>query len=154
MIRPILHAPDARLAEVCAPVETLPDGLIEDMFETMYAAHGRGLAAPQIGVMLRLFITDVGWTEGQMQPIVMINPVIEWVSEAQSVFEEACLSIPDFSRKLARPAQARFRWTDLAGAEHVAELDGIDATCAQHEMDHLDGRLITDHPQAQGEAHA
>lgn len=148
MIRDIVHAPDARLAEVCAPVETLPGGLVEDMFETMYAAQGRGLAAPQIGVMSRLFVTDVGWTGGQMRPVVMINPVIEWVSDAHSVFEESCLSIPGFSRRLARPERVRFRWTDLSGTQQVAELDGIEAVCAQHEMDHLDGRLITDHPEA------
>lgn len=152
MIRPILIAPDPKLSDVCRPVEELPDGLVEDMFETMYSAAGRGLAAPQIGEMRRVFVMDVGWTSGDMAPVVMINPVLEWVSDAQSVFEEACLSIPDFSRNVARPAQARFRWTDLAGTEQVALLEGMEAICAQHEMDHLDGRLITDHPEARCDA--
>ena len=116
------------------------------MFETMYAAPGRGLAAPQVGILERLFVIDAGWKDGQMRPLVMINPVIEWRSEETASFEESCLSIPDLARTVTRPAAVKFRWTDLAGTEQVAQLDGIDAICAQHELDHLDGRLITDHP--------
>lgn len=152
MIRRILEAPDPRLSEICAEIgseaNALPGGLIEDMFETMYEAPGRGLAAPQIGVMLRVFVMDPGWVDGNMTPFVMINPVIEWASDALAVHEEGCLSIPDTPRRVARPAQVRIRWHDLAGAAQIAAFEGMQAVCAQHEMDHLDGKLITDHPDA------
>lgn len=147
-ILPLVMWPDPRLARVCDPVD--PTGsdvaqLIGDMFETMYNAPGRGLAAPQIGVMQRLFVMDATWKEGDMSPLACINPVIKPLGDALSRNEEACLSIQGVSAEVERPNHIELSFTDLNGKRVVIELEGFAAICAQHEMDHLDGRVIFDH---------
>lgn len=150
-VLPILQHPDPRLAQSCDPVGA-PDGavrdLIADMFETMYAATGRGLAAPQVGVMRRVFVMDLEWKQGMPVPQVLIDPVLEWASEAVAVQTEICLSIPDQPRAVSRPAEVRLRWTLPSGGLRTGVFTGFAAAAVQHEMDHLDGRLILDHPAA------
>ncbi|MGX9355303.1 peptide deformylase [Roseobacteraceae bacterium S113] len=143
-LREILLWPDPRLGEVCPAVETVDLTLIGDMFETMYAAPGRGLAAPQIGVMTRIFVMDVTWKEGEMSPLVCINPEIVAHSDEASTNEEACLSIPGVSAEVTRPARITLRYEDVHGESHETEMDGFAAICAQHELDHLDGKVIFD----------
>ena len=147
MIRQIVMHPDPRLREVCAPVgEVTADVrvLAEDMLETMYDAPGRGLAAPQVGVLSRLFVVDAGWKEGVPSPLVMIDPVVEAASNETSEMEEGCLSIPDTPVVVRRPETVTMSWTELAGGRVTRRLEGIEARCALHEMDHLDGVLIVD----------
>ncbi|WP_136636287.1 peptide deformylase [Pseudooceanicola onchidii] len=145
-VLPILKWPDPRLSEVCTPVPEGEDlrGLIADMFDTMYAAPGRGLAGPQVGVMKRVFVMDVTWKEGAKTPVACLNPVIEPLGEETSVNEEACLSIPGVSARVSRPSRIRLRWFDADWQPQEAELGGFHAVCAQHEADHLDGKVIFD----------
>jgi peptide deformylase len=149
MQRPILIHPDPRLKKVCPPVPAVTDDLrrlADDMLETMYAAPGIGLAAPQVGVLARMFVMDCVKDEGAAaRPMVLINPVVTWASDETSVYEEGCLSIPDQYADVKRPARVRMAWTDLNGRAQDEEFDGLWATCAQHELDHLDGRLFIDH---------
>jgi peptide deformylase len=114
------------------------------MLETMYAAPGRGLAAPQVGVLQRLFVMDPGWKEGVKSPIVCINPEILWLSDRQKLGPEGCLSIPDVPTNVMRATEIRLRWTDLSGAVQEQHLTGFAAICAQHEYDHLDGIVTFD----------
>ena len=142
--------PDPSLREVCAPVEGDRVALAREMLDVMYAAKGRGLAAPQIGVMERLFVMDVSWKEGLPAPRVFVNP--EFVSmSGQQVNTEACLSIEGVTRKLARPARVRLAFDGLAFDGSIGRMEddfmGFAAACVCHEMDHLDGRLILDHPE-------
>ena len=142
----ILPAPQLRLSS--APIARIDDGvrkLAEDMFETMYAAPGIGLAAVQVGEMNRLITIDVSHDEDAREPRVFVNPEILWKSEEMSVYEEGCLSIPEFYEEVERPARVRVRYTNLAGEPEEIEADGLLATCLQHEIDHLDGVLFIDH---------
>lgn len=146
--RSILTIPDAQLREVCAPVETVDadiKALADDMFETMYAAPGIGLAASQIGVLKRLFVLDVAKEDAPKDPRVFINPKIVWSSEDTSVYQEGCLSIPDYYEDIERPAKVRVQFLNRDGAEQEMEAEGLLATCIQHELDHLDGRLFIDY---------
>lgn len=140
----ILRWPDPRLAQTCAPVEEDIRRLAEDMLETMYAAQGRGLAAPQVGRMIRLFVMDVTWKEGDASPMVAINPEISVEYDRFELGQEACLSIPGISAQIARPPRATMKWTDLEGTRHTRVLTGAAARCALHEMDHLNGIVIFD----------
>ncbi len=136
----ILRWPDARLSTVCAPVardEDMAD-LVRAMFVTMYDAPGRGLAAPQVGVLKRLFVMDCGWKDGDMTPMVCINPEIIR-AEGMAPGAEGCLSIPGVLAEVMRPERITLRFRDLDGAMHEVDLDGFEARCAQHELDHLDG---------------
>ena len=149
MKRPILIHPDPRLKKMCA---TLPDvddrirKLAEDMLETMYDAPGIGLAAPQIGVLDRIIVMDCVKDEDQaLNPMVLINPEIIAASEETNVYEEGCLSIPDQFAEVTRPKQVQVRWMDLNGGEQTHEFDGLWATCVQHEIDHLNGKLFIDY---------
>ncbi len=147
MIRPILIHPDPRLKKPCDPVaEFTPDlaELAQDMLETMYDAPGIGLAAPQIGVMKRVLVMDC-IKDGPPRPMVLINPQIVWSSEDQSVYEEGCLSIPDQYAEVKRPESVRVTWQDATGAPQEEQFDGLWATCVQHEIDHLDGKLFIDY---------
>ena len=150
-LRPILVIPDARLRLVAEPVPVVDDAiraLVDDMFETMYKAPGIGLAAPQIGVMQRVVVLDVAKRrdeEAASEPIVMINPVVGFQSEEKSVYEEGCLSIPDFYEEVERPAVVHVSFLDREGKPSSLEADGILATCIQHEIDHLNGVLFIDH---------
>lgn len=151
----ILTWPNARLAEVCAPVaEITPEieTLAVDMLETMYAAPGRGLAAPQVGVLQRLFVMDVGWKEGAPDPIVCINPMLQEISEERATQTEGCLSIPGVTAQITRPARVQMQWTGLNGARFVQSFDGFAAACVQHELDHLDGVVTFDHLEAEARA--
>ncbi|PTX57322.1 peptide deformylase [Litoreibacter ponti] len=150
MIRPIVMYPDPGLGEMCTPVLDVAEvaDLIADMFETMYAAPGRGLAAPQVGVLKRVFVMDAGWKTGDKTPVVMINPEILSRSTELQVNEEGCLSIPDTPRRVARPARVEVMWLDETGMQRRGAFDGFEAACICHENDHLDGILILDHEAA------
>ena len=148
-LRPILIHPDPRLKKVAAPVIKVTTELLrlaDDMLETMYDAPGIGLAAPQIGVMNRMFVMDCVKDEGEVPcPMVIINPEILWLSENLSTHEEGCLSIPKQYADVERPAAVEMQWLGLNGQIHKQRFDGLWATCAQHELDHLDGKLFIDH---------
>ena len=147
-LRPILIHPDPRLKRRADPVAGVDDELrklVEDMIDTMYDAPGIGLAAPQVGVSRRVFVMDPGPKDAPRAPMALINPEILWSSEAVNVHEEGCLSIPEVWADVTRPASVRMRWTDLEGAVREAEFDGLAATCAQHELDHLEGKLFIDY---------
>lgn len=151
-LRDILLHPDPRLkksAEPVAAVTSAIETLASDMLATMYDAPGIGLAAPQIGVMQRIFVMDANRDpETPRQPMVLINPEIDWQSEVTNVYDEGCLSIPDQYGEVTRPAELRMRWLGLDGKTHEQEFDGLWATCAQHELDHLNGVLFIDHLSA------
>ena len=147
MIRPILIHPDPRLKKVCDPVTEISADLRQlasDMLETMYDAPGIGLAAPQVGVMKRVLVMDC-IKDGPAEPMVLLNPQVVWASEDLSVYEEGCLSIPDQYADVKRPAEVQVRWMDLDGVEQERQFAGIWATCVQHEIDHLDGKLFIDY---------
>lgn len=144
MIRPILRHPDPVLRVACALVEGDVVALARDMLDTMYAAPGRGLAAPQVGEALRLFVMDATWKDGLADPRVFVNPAIV-AREGRQVNEEACLSIPDTPRRVARPARVTLEWDGKDGRRRE-DFEGFAAACVCHEMDHLDGVLILDHP--------
>jgi peptide deformylase len=155
----ILEVPDPRLRDVAQPIAAVDDdirALADDMLETMYAAHGIGLAATQLGIDKRILVIDLQERvnedeekEGEGEPVrdprVVINPELLWVSDELSVYNEGCLSIPEQYAEVERPARCRVRWLDEKGATHEEELDGLMATCMQHEIDHLDGVLFIDH---------
>ena len=151
-IRPILLHPDPRLKKVTDPVARITpeiEALAADMLATMYDAPGIGLAAPQVGVLSRIFVMDAQRDpQAEPQPMVMINPEITWESDEQNVYEEGCLSIPDHYAEVTRPAAVRVNWLGLDGKTHEQDFDGLWATCAQHEIDHLDGVLFIDHISA------
>ncbi|SNS88709.1 peptide deformylase [Antarctobacter heliothermus] len=143
---PILKWPDPRLAQVCTPVvdPAAVEQLVTDMFETMYAAPGRGLAAPQIGVMARLFVMDAGWKEGDMTPLACLDPRITLTTDATATATEGCLSVPGVTADVTRPAEITLTFTDLTGTAQEVTLTGAAATIAQHELDHLDGIMHFD----------
>jgi len=147
MIRPILIHPDPRLKKLCEPVAEITveiRQLAADMLETMYAAPGIGLAAPQVGVTKRVIVMDC-IKDGPPEPIALVNPEIVWASEDQTVYEEGCLSIPEVYNDITRPAEVAVRWTDLDGKTQERQFSGLSATCVQHEIDHLDGKLFIDY---------
>ncbi|WP_120504050.1 peptide deformylase [Sulfitobacter mediterraneus] len=154
-VLPIVLWPDPRLAEICAPVEKITpeiETLARDMLETMYDAPGRGLAGPQVGAMLRIFVMDIGWKEGKSDPLVCINPMLQEIGEDRAVSTEGCLSIPGVTAEVSRPTQVQMVWTGLNGGRYVQSFDGFGAVCAQHELDHLDGVVTFDHLDAQTRA--
>ena len=149
-----LH-PDPHLRITCTPVTDFDSRIAAigaDMLRVMYDAYGRGLAAPQLGGMRvsdRLFVMDAGWkVSGQREGRICINPEVLWTSDDKATHTEACLSIPDTPRRIARPAEIEAAWQDETGTCHTARLTGAEAVIFQHELDHLDGRLILDHPEA------
>jgi len=149
MKRPILIHPDPRLKKRCAPVPDLSDdlrSLADDMLETMYDAPGIGLAAPQVGVLDRLIVMDCVKDEAEApRPLIMFNPEIVASSDEISVYEEGCLSIPDQYAEVKRPEVVDVRWIDRDGNEQTETFDGLWATCVQHEIDHLNGKLFIDY---------
>jgi len=141
----ILEYPDPRLRTVAAPVTEVTDDtreLIKDMFETMYAAPGIGLAATQVNVHQRILVADV--SEDQSAPVVLINPEIT-ESEGDVWSDEGCLSVPDIYEKVARAQQIRVRGLGITGEPMDMEAEGLLAVCIQHEMDHLEGKLFVDY---------
>lgn len=146
--RPLVILPAPQLRLTSAPIARVDDGvrkLAQDMLDTMYAAPGIGLAAVQVGEMNRLITIDVSHDDDAKEPRVFINPEILWKSEELSVYEEGCLSIPEYYEEVERPARVRVRYTNLAGEPEELDADGLLATCLQHEIDHLDGVLFIDH---------
>jgi peptide deformylase len=144
----ILTAPDARLKEPARPVERIDErvlALVDAMLETMYDAPGIGLAAPQVGVGLRVFVADVSAKEEPPSPLVLINPAIVWRSEELVVAEEGCLSLPEHYGEVTRPAEVVMRHRDREGSLREIRAAGLLARCLQHEQDHLDGILFIDH---------
>jgi peptide deformylase len=146
MIRPIvrhganvLHAPAAAVADITPDIKQL----VDDMIQTMYAAPGIGLAAPQVGVALRIFVADVSVGRNPSDLLVFINP--EFIErDGMQLEEEGCLSVPGFNATVARPARATLKGLNRQGEEQVVEASGLLARCFQHEMDHLDGTLFVD----------
>jgi len=160
-ILPIIETPDVRLKQISTPVAAVTDAhrtLIADMFETMYDAPGIGLAAIQVGVAERILVIDLQPEADDTpedadpdkivrtkEPRVFINPEITWASDELSVYSEGCLSVPELYADVQRPARIRVTWLDEQGVAHDEEIDGLLATCLQHEMDHLNGVLFIDH---------
>ncbi|MCC0809148.1 peptide deformylase [Methylobacterium sp. W2] len=147
-IRPLVILPDARLRQVSTPVGAIDDEirtLAADMLETMYDAPGVGLAAIQVGVTKRVVTIDTSKDENARQPQIFIDPEIVWASEEKRIYDEGCLSIPEYYGEVERPDRVRVRFRDLTGETCEIEADGLLATCIQHEIDHLDGVLFIDH---------
>ena len=171
-IRPIIAVPDARLKTISAPVPKVSDDtrvLMDDMLETMYAAHGIGLAAIQMGVPQRVVVMDLSPSASRTaekdkatsaetsedrydlspyeneQPRFFVNPEIIWTSEETRNYQEGCLSVPGFYDDVARPAQCRVRFLDYGGEHQEIDCADLLATCIQHEIDHLNGIVFLDH---------
>jgi peptide deformylase len=152
-IRPIIEAPDPRLRVKSTPVDGVDDDLrvlIADMFETMYDAPGIGLAAIQIGVPKRVLVIDLQEEEGPdgqaiRKPLVFVNPELWDPSTDNNIYNEGCLSVPDQFAEVERPSAIRAKWLDENGVPHDELIEGMLATCLQHEMDHLEGILFIDH---------
>ena len=146
---PILEFPDPRLRKVASPVTVFDaklEVLIDDMFETMYDSQGIGLAATQIDVHKRLLVIDV--SESKDSPLVFINPSFEIIEDELSEYDEGCLSVPGFYETVSRPKGIKVQAQDRRGEKFEIEAEGILATCIQHEIDHLDGKLFVDYISA------
>ena len=146
---PILEFPDPRLRKVASPVSVFDvklEVLIDDMFETMYDSQGIGLAATQIDVHKRLLVIDV--SESKDSPLVFINPSFEIIEDELSEYDEGCLSVPGFYETVSRPKGIKVQAQDRKGEKFEIEAEGILATCIQHEIDHLDGKLFVDYISA------
>jgi peptide deformylase len=144
---PIIKVPDPILRQVATPVDEITDGvrqLLDDMAATMYDAPGIGLAAPQINVSQRLVVIDCGKDDAP-ELYKMVNPEIISLSDKRAVLEEGCLSIPDQTADVERPADVTVQYLDETGARQTLTADGLLAACIQHEIDHLNGVLFIDH---------
>ena len=152
-ISPIYETPDPILRQISKPVELFDDALrtlVADMFETMYAAPGIGLAAVQVGVPVRLLVIDLQEPQEEggepvRDPKVFINPEVLWHSDDEVPYTEGCLSVPEQYAEVMRPDRILARWHDEHGETHEEEIEGLLAVCLQHEMDHLNGVLFIDH---------
>lgn len=149
MKRNILLHPDPRLKKLCAPVSDITDDLrqlSDDMLKTMYEAPGVGLAAPQVGILDRLVVLDCVKEEGEKpRPLAMFNPQVIASSDELNTYEEGCLSLPDLYADVTRPKVIDVEWMDRDGNAQRETFDGLWATCVQHEIDHLDGKLFIDY---------
>jgi peptide deformylase len=146
-VLPIVRWPDPRLSIPCASAGEVDESLrrlAADMLETMYAAPGRGLAGPQVGVLRRIFVMDVTWKEGEPDPMVFLDPEIVWRSPQTRTAGEGCLSIPGIVAEVERAAEIEVVWRDLGGERHRRRFDGFAAVCIQHETDHVDGLVTFD----------
>jgi len=147
-VRDIIIIPDKRLRLKSEPVKAVDKSvraLIDDMFETMYAAPGIGLAAIQIGVPQRVVTMDLAKKEEPKQPQVFINPEVVWASDEKATYEEGCLSIPEYYEEVERPKAVKVKFLDVELRPQEIEADGLLATCLQHEIDHINGVLFIDH---------
>ena len=147
-VRSIITLPDHLLRQKSEPVAAVDAAVrtvLDDMIETMYDAPGIGLAGVQVGVMQRLIVLDTARKDEDPQPLFMVNPEILSLSEERMIYEEGCLSIPDYYEDVERPERVRVRFKDRDGAECEMEADGLLAIAIQHEIDHLDGVLFIDH---------
>jgi len=150
-VLPIITAPDPRLKKKSKPIVTVDAEvrqLMDDMLETMYAAPGIGLAAPQVGVLKRVIVLDIEREDVKTGPLCMANPEIVEASDEDAVYEEGCLSLPEHYSEVVRPAKVTVRYRDRDNAEQQMVCEGLLATCVQHEIDHLDGILFVDHISA------
>ena len=146
-IKPIITVPNEVLKKISDPIENVGESekkLVNDLFETMYNSNGIGLAAVQVGILKRILVIDVSIKEEKNNPLCFINPVIKKISEETSVYEEGCLSIPDTFIEIERPKICEVEYIDLNGKLKNIKCDGLLSTCLQHEIDHLDGKLIID----------
>lgn len=144
----VLRWPDARLRLLATQIDGITPAirsLAQDMLDTMYAAQGRGLAAPQVGVLQRLFVMDTDWKSGEPSPQVFLNPQILWASDVTANGPEGCLSIGGPAITVRRSQSIRLGWTGLDGKDYVQRFSGFAAICIQHEIDHLNGVLILDY---------
>ena len=150
-ILPIIAAPNPILKKHCTPIAKV-DGricrLMDDMLETMYSAPGVGLAAPQVGELIRLIVVDSTAKDEKKDPHCLVNPELAWVSHEDATHEEGCLSLPDHYADVVRPSAIRVRYLDRDGKAAEMAAEGLLATCIQHEMDHLEGILFVDHISA------
>jgi peptide deformylase len=144
----IIVAPDPRLKVKCKPVAKVDAKiarLMDNMLETMYAAPGIGLAAPQVGIAQRVIVVDASREGEKPAPLRMANPELTWVSDEDAVFNEGCLSLPEHYADVVRPKAIKVRFLDHENEIREIEAEGMLSTCIQHEMDHLDGILFVDH---------
>ena len=147
-IKPIITVPDEVLKKISEPLEKVGESekkLAKDLFETMYDSKGIGLAAVQVGVLKRILVIDVSSKEEKKNPLCFINPIIKKISDETSIYEEGCLSIPDTFIEIERPKICEVEYVDLDGKLKNIKCDGLLSTCLQHEINHLDGKLIIDH---------
>jgi len=145
-VLPILHYPDPRLHTVAKPVSEINQKikqLVSDMAQTMYEAPGIGLAATQVNVHLQIIVIDLSDERNQLQ--VFINPEITWASEEKKVWQEGCLSVPDFYDEVLRPSEVKVKALDIEGKPFEIHVDGLMAVCIQHEMDHLKGKVFVEY---------
>ncbi len=147
-IKSIITVPNEVLKKISDPIENVGESekkLVNDLFETMYNSNGIGLAAVQVGILKRILVIDVSTKEEKKNPLCFINPVIKKISDETSVYEEGCLSIPDTFIEIERPKICEVEYIDLDGKLKNISCDGLLSTCLQHEINHLDGKLIIDH---------
>jgi len=147
-IKNIITVPDETLKKISDPIEKVgvnEKKLINDLFETMYNSKGIGLAAVQIGILKRILVIDVSTKDGKKEPLSFINPTIKNLSNETSVYEEGCLSIPDTFIEIERPKICEVEYIDINGKIKNLKCEGLLSTCLQHEINHLDGKLIIDH---------
>ena len=147
-IKDIITVPNEILKKTSKPIEKVgvnEKKLIKDLFETMYDSNGIGLAAVQVGVLKRILVIDVSNKNDVKKPLSFINPVIKKISDKTSIYEEGCLSIPDTFIEIERPSTCEVEYIDLQGKKKSIKCDGLLSVCLQHEINHLDGKLIIDH---------
>ncbi len=147
-IKPIITVPNEVLKKISDPIESIGENekkLVNDLFETMYDSSGIGLAAVQVGILKRILVIDVSTKEEKKNPLCFINPVIKKLSDETSIYEEGCLSIPDTFIEIERPKICEVEYVDLDGKLKNIKCDGLLSTCIQHEINHLDGKLIIDY---------
>ena len=146
-IKPIITVPSEILKKVSDPIEKVGENekkLVNDLFDSMYNSNGIGLAAVQVGILKRILVIDVSTKEEKKNPMCFINPVIKKISDETSVYEEGCLSIPDTFIEIERPKICEVEYVDINGKLKSMKCDGLLSTCLQHEINHLDGKLIID----------
>ena len=147
-IKNIITVPDETLRKISDPIENVginEKKLINDLFETMYKSNGIGLAAVQVGILKRILVIDVSTKEEKKKPLSFINPKIKKMSNETSTYEEGCLSIPDTFIEIERPKICEVEYIDIDGKLKNLKCEGLLSTCLQHEINHLDGKLIIDH---------
>ena len=147
-IREIITVPDEILKKISDPIEKVginEKKLIDDLFATMYNSNGIGLAAVQVGILKRILVVDVSNKDEKKQPLALINPIIKNFSDETSIYEEGCLSIPETFIEIERPKICVVEYIDEKGLKKNLKCDGLLSICIQHEVNHLDGKLIIDH---------
>ena len=147
-IRDIITVPNETLKKISEPLEKVginEKKLINDLFETMYNSKGIGLAAVQVGILKRILVIDVSTKDEKKNPLSFINPTIKKISDKTSIYEEGCLSIPETFIEIERPKICEIEYIDIDGKKRDLKCDGLLSTCIQHEINHLDGKLIIDH---------